>query len=336
VVAAGSGGTILSSSIPLTSGTTSQVVTLPFVQPNATYPVVVSIENLIDTNTQFIPLTITNKTTTNFTVTWNNSLPDGNYSLDYLIPNGVTSAIGVTDVTHGGTGQTTAAAAFNAISPLTTKGDILVYSTTNTRLPVSGTNGQALIADSTQATGLNWGSVFANPMTTGGDIIYGGASGAATRLANGTAGQVLTSSGTTVAPTWKGAAGQVQCSYADSTGQSITSSVSNFTFNTLQYDNFSMFNGTTGTIPVAGLYRFTLTMKVSGLTTASSFIFSNFGFRSYPLYVNQSNQYQLIVDFTHRFAVSDTFTIPNNFPGNAGSVDAGVGNCYFSMIMIGP
>lgn len=45
-------------------------------------------------------------------------------------------------------------------------------------------------------------SSFANPMTTGGDTIYGGASGVATRLANGTNGQVLTSSGTTAAPTW--------------------------------------------------------------------------------------------------------------------------------------
>lgn len=41
-----------------------------------------------------------------------------------------------------------------------------------------------------------------NPMTTGGDIIYGGASGVPTRLANGSAGQVLQSNGTTLAPTW--------------------------------------------------------------------------------------------------------------------------------------
>lgn len=41
-----------------------------------------------------------------------------------------------------------------------------------------------------------------NPMTTGGDIIYGGASGVPTRLANGTAGQVLQSNGATLAPTW--------------------------------------------------------------------------------------------------------------------------------------
>lgn len=41
-----------------------------------------------------------------------------------------------------------------------------------------------------------------SPMTTGGDLIYGGASGTGTRLANGNSGQVLTSAGTTLAPTW--------------------------------------------------------------------------------------------------------------------------------------
>ena len=46
-----------------------------------------------------------------------------------------------------------------------------------------------------------------NPMTTGGDLVYGGASGVETRLANGTAGQVLQSNGTTLAPTWVALAG---------------------------------------------------------------------------------------------------------------------------------
>lgn len=41
-----------------------------------------------------------------------------------------------------------------------------------------------------------------SPMTTGGDLIYGGASGTGTRLANGTAGYLLQSNGTTLAPTW--------------------------------------------------------------------------------------------------------------------------------------
>ena len=40
-------------------------------------------------------------------------------------------------------------------SPLTTKGDLYTYSTTNTRLPV-GLNSQILVADNTTATGLKW------------------------------------------------------------------------------------------------------------------------------------------------------------------------------------
>ena len=47
------------------------------------------------------------------------------------------------------------------INPLTTKGDIMTFSSstsTTVRLPV-GTDGQALVADSTLATGLKWGNV---------------------------------------------------------------------------------------------------------------------------------------------------------------------------------
>lgn len=47
---------------------------------------------------------------------------------------------------------------------------------------------------------------FTNPMTTVGDIIYGGASGAATRLAAGTLNYVLTSGGPGVAPSWAASA----------------------------------------------------------------------------------------------------------------------------------
>ena len=47
-------------------------------------------------------------------------------------------------------------AANSSTSPLTTKGDLYGYSTTNTRVPV-GTDGQVLTADSTQAAGVKWG-----------------------------------------------------------------------------------------------------------------------------------------------------------------------------------
>jgi hypothetical protein len=42
-----------------------------------------------------------------------------------------------------------------ATSPLTTKGDLYTYSTSDARLPV-GTNGYTLVADSAEATGLKW------------------------------------------------------------------------------------------------------------------------------------------------------------------------------------
>ena len=42
-----------------------------------------------------------------------------------------------------------------ATSPLTTKGDLYTYSTSDTRLAV-GTNGHTLVADSSEATGLKW------------------------------------------------------------------------------------------------------------------------------------------------------------------------------------
>lgn len=52
-------------------------------------------------------------------------------------------------------------------SPLTTAGDIWIYSTSNSRLPV-GTNGQILFARSTTATGLSWET----PLGTGASMIY--------------------------------------------------------------------------------------------------------------------------------------------------------------------
>ncbi len=52
-----------------------------------------------------------------------------------------------------------------------------------------------------------------SPMTTGGDLIYGGASGTGTRLANGTAGQALVSAGGTAAPAWSSTPSFTQISF---------------------------------------------------------------------------------------------------------------------------
>jgi hypothetical protein len=60
-------------------------------------------------------------------------------------------------IAGGGTGQTTAVAAFDALAPTTTKGDLIVHDgTDNIRLPVGATNGHVLTVDSAEASGLKW------------------------------------------------------------------------------------------------------------------------------------------------------------------------------------
>lgn len=134
----------------------------------------------------------------------------GNYKLFYSDGSGH-----VQELTHGtadkvltSNGATSAPSWETAgtASPLTTKGDLYTYSTTNARLPI-GTNDYVLTADSAQATGMKWAassSGFTDPMTTRGDIIYK-SSTATTRLPIGTDGQVLTSDGTDIA--WEDSAG---------------------------------------------------------------------------------------------------------------------------------
>lgn len=60
-----------------------------------------------------------------------------------------------TDTVQYYSGSAWTAVGGGTTSPLTTKGDVWGYSTTNARVPV-GTNGQVLTADSTQTLGVKW------------------------------------------------------------------------------------------------------------------------------------------------------------------------------------
>jgi len=57
---------------------------------------------------------------------------------------------------NGGTGATTKTTAFNALTPQTTKGDLVLHSGTNAVRQGIGTNEQALVADSAQPNGVRW------------------------------------------------------------------------------------------------------------------------------------------------------------------------------------
>lgn len=67
-----------------------------------------------------------------------------------------TQVTGTLPIANGGTGQTSQTAAFDALSPLTTKGDLVVNNGTNDVRLAVGTNGYLLTADSAEATGVKW------------------------------------------------------------------------------------------------------------------------------------------------------------------------------------
>jgi hypothetical protein len=84
-------------------------------------------------------------------------------ALTSVLAEGMISYLKDTDVTQYYSGSAWVTIGGTA-SPLTTKGDLYGYSTTNARVAV-GTNGQVLTADSTAATGVAWATATSGGMT---------------------------------------------------------------------------------------------------------------------------------------------------------------------------
>lgn len=70
-------------------------------------------------------------------------------------------------IASGGTGQVTKQPAFDALSPLTTKGDLLGFSTVGVRVAVGTDFLDAVVADAAQAAGFKWGKTRSGLRITG-------------------------------------------------------------------------------------------------------------------------------------------------------------------------
>lgn len=121
-------------------------------------------------------------------------------ALDYNTP-ALIDAAGLIPVING---TVNALSSWALIAPITTIGtDSLTYQlfTANPSLFLLKANNLNDVASKSASFDA------LSPMTTGGDLIYGGVSGTGTRLPNGSSGQVLTSAGGTSAPAWMNSAG---------------------------------------------------------------------------------------------------------------------------------
>lgn len=137
-----------------------------------------------------------------------------------------------------------------------------------------------------------------SPMTTGGDLIYGGASGAGTRLANGTSGQVLTSAGGTAAPTW------------------ATPTIGAFAFG----------SGSDGNVTISGTVTLTRDMYYNNLTFTGAGNLKTSGFR---VFVSG------ILDMTAAAASAITATAASAGAGNAAGTGGSAGAIPYAAGTIG-
>ena len=153
-------------------------------------------------------------------------------------------------IVDGGTGQVTKTLAFDALAPGTTKGDVTVFNgTNNVRLAV-GSNGQALKADSTAATGLAWGADSAGLSDPGsnGIVVRTALNTTVSRTITGTNNQVTVVNG-------DGVAGQPTLSLP----QDINTSAS-MTFGSVS---------TSGAVSVGGRFTTNGSQVISGSTSAA-------------------------------------------------------------------
>jgi len=160
--------TINNSGVTSLTGTASQVTVSA-----STGGVTLSLPSPINVDTTGNAGSVTNGVYTNGSYadpTWITSLAGSKITGN--ISGSAGNVTGTVAISNGGTGQTTAVAAFDALSPATTKGDLIVSNGTDNVRQAVGTDTFVLTADSTTATGIKWaassgsGATITNDTTT--------------------------------------------------------------------------------------------------------------------------------------------------------------------------
>jgi hypothetical protein len=161
-----------------------------------------------------------------------------------------------------------------AASPLTTKGDLYTFGTSDTRLGV-GADGTTLVADSSTATGLKYQAATVNTVIDAkGDLLAGTAADTIARIAVGANDTVLTAdSSTATGLKWatSAAGGMTLISTTTLTGTTITLSSIPQTYNSLYlvFKNVDPVNDTNY-----------VTLRLNGTSSVSYYNFITFGSQS--------------------------------------------------------
>lgn len=151
-------------------------------------------------------------------------------------------------INKGGTGQITNTLGFNALSPLTTKGDLIGFDGTNNIRTAVGSNTFILTADSTATTGWKWAApATAGTVTTVSVVTANGVSGT---VANATTTPAITLTLGAITPTSVNASSTV-------TGSNLTGTNTGDQTITL-----------TGNVTGSGTSSFATTIAASAVTNA--------------------------------------------------------------------
>jgi len=238
---------------------------------------------------------------------------------------------GLVAIANGGTGQNSKAAGFNALSPITSTGDLIIGTGTNTssRLAIGTTSGYVLTTNGTTASwqapsgggvsSISFGSTGLTPATaTTGAVSVGGTLG----VANGGTGAttltgIIKGSGTSAFSAATAGTDYQAPITLTTTG---TSGAATFVGNTLNIPQYSGGGGgvtsVTGTSPIAS----------SGGTTPAISLSANYGDTQNP-YASKTANYILAapngtagVPTFRAVVAADIPTLNQNTTGSAGSV----------------